>query len=323
MLGAMPRAVWTGSIGFGLVSIPVRLFNATSPKDVRFHQFDRTTGRRIHYRRVADGPDSTPTVEPPSFAGAGPSAGHEAAGTAPDERDERPAFREPAEPERRGEEVAYADVVKGYELESGGFVMVDPEEIRGLRPERSRTIEITDFVSLDDIDPVYFDRSYFVLPQRGGGAEKPYGLLLRAMQRSRRVGIGSFVLSSKPHLAAIRPREDALILETLFFSDEVRSASEVDVPPSPAEPSTRELDVAVKLIELLAAEWDPSRYRDSYREQVLALIESKAGTEFTVAEERVLEASGVADLMAALQASVEAAKKSSSGRRKAGRRRTG
>jgi DNA end-binding protein Ku len=143
------------------------------------------------------------------------------------------------------------------------------------------------------------------------------------MQRSRRVGIATFVLSSKAHLAAIRPREDVLVLETLFFADEVRPVSEIDYPISLAEPNERELDVAMKLVDLLAAEWAPERYRDAYREQVLGLIESKAAGAGVVREEESAGLiPGVADLMAALQASVEAARKGPAGPRTR-RRRTG
>ena len=171
---------------------------------------------------------------------------------------------------------------------------------------------------------MYFDRSYLVSPQRGAGAEKPYGLLLRSMQRSRRVGIATFVLSSKAHLAAIRPREDALVLETLFFADEVRGTSDIGYGISPVEPTERELDVAMKLIDLLAADWEPTRYRDAYREQVLGLIESKAAGAGVVREEEPAPpVAGVADLMAALKASVETAKKKTSAGPRTRRRRTG
>src|SRR5439155_22886286 len=180
------RAIWSGSIGFGLVSIPVRLWGATAPKDVRFHQFDRGTGRRIHYRRVA---------------GERPFAPGEPRGDAPKAGEPEAERIEPARPPGGSQEVSgpkerevpYEEVVKGYEMAEGRYVMVTPEELAALRPERSRVIEIQDFVSLDDIDPVYFDRTYLISPQQGAGAEKPYGLLLRAMQRSRRIGIATFV----------------------------------------------------------------------------------------------------------------------------------
>jgi DNA end-binding protein Ku len=310
----MARAIWTGSIGFGLVNIPVRLYNAVAPRTVRFHEFERETGRRIRHRRVVG--ESRPMEVPPR--GDGPSETDRAA--------DAPVAGPGPEPDReRAEEtpVHYEDVVRGYEVEPGRFVMLTPEELGALKPERTRTIEIQEFVSLDDIDPVFFDRSYYVSPGRGTAAEKPYALLLRALQRSRRVGIGSFVLTSRLHLAAVRPRQDVLVLETLFYGDEVRPVSETDVPPPLVEPSPRELDVAVRLVELLGAPWDPSRYRDEYRERVLEVIRSKA-PEAAPAEEtaEVGPAAGVADLMAVLHASVDAARKAPA-RRPRSRRQTG
>ena len=300
----MARAIWTGSIGFGLVNIPVRLYNAVVPRTVRFHEFERETGRRIRHRRVAEEPDASFQPEggwEPSAEAASPVAA-----PPPDEQD-----------------VSYQDVVKGYEVAPGQFVMLSPEELGSLRPERSRTIDVQEFVSLDDIDPISYDRSYYVAPGRGAGAEKPYTLLLRALQRSRKVGIGSFVLTSRLHLAAIRPRQDVLVLETLFYGDEVRSVSEIDLPPSLAQPSDRELDVAVRLIELLEAPWDPSRFRDEYRQRVLELIGSKAPEAVTPPEAaESAPSAGVADLMAALQASVDAARNAAGGRPRS-RRRTG
>jgi DNA end-binding protein Ku len=322
----MARAIWTGSIGFGLVNIPVRLYNAVVPKTVQFHEFERETGRRIRHRRMVEEPEEAeaglPRWERPSEP-IQPTA--PIARPPQSEGTLRSTPADTTEPLRREEdvEVSYQDVVKGYEVVPGRFVMLTPEELRSLRPERTRTIDIQEFVSLDDIDPIFFDRSYYVSPGRGAGAEKPYSLLLRALQRSRKVGIGSFVLTSRLHLAAIRPREDVLVLETLFYGDEVRSLSEIGHPPPLEEPSDRELDVAIRLIELLEAAWDPSRFRDEYRERVLELIGSRAPEAATVEGVQEREAGpGVADLMAALQASVDAARKSSPGRSRS-RRRTG
>jgi DNA end-binding protein Ku len=326
----MARAIWTGSIAFGLVNIPVRLYNAVVPRTVRFHEFERETGRRIRHRRVVEDPQA-PEPWPTAWdRSTGP--GMPADPSEPAARTEEPAEthdagrQEGRPPDREGFQsapVPYQDVVRGYEVSPGRFVMLTPEDLRELRPERTRTIEIQEFVSLDDIDPVFFDRSYYVSPGRGAAAEKPYTLLLRALQRSRKVGIGSFVLTSRLHLAAVRPREDVMVLETLFYGDEARPLSEIDYSPSLVEPATRELDVAVRLVELLGAPWDPSRYRDEYRERVLEVIRSKAPEETPVdATAEPAPAVGVADLMAALQASVEAARKAPTGRPRS-RRRTG
>src|SRR5919197_819337 len=270
----MARAIWTGTVSFGLVSIPVRLFNATSPKDVRFHQFDRESGRRVRYRRVTE--QATDWGMPERFEGA-------PAGEA--DEDEGPAVARPGDLPDSGDRAAwgaperaavdYEDVIKGYEVDRDRFVMVSPEELEALRPEQSHTIEIEHFVDLRDIDPVYCEKSYYLAPQRGVGAEKPYRLLLTAMERSGRVGVARFALRSKEYLAAIRPVRGMLGLETMFFDDEVRTAEEIDNVPVEASPSPRELEVATKLIELLVAQWDPSQYQDTYRQRVLELIEWK------------------------------------------------
>ena len=306
----MARAIWTGTVSFGLVSIPVRLYNAASPKDVRFRQFDRESGRRIRYRRVMEtGPDRD---LPDSFV-PGPREPLESEQLEPAE----PAAQALPDREIGGHEhapdepaVAYEDVVKGYEVDRDRFVLVSPEELEELRPEQTRTIEIEHFVSLQDIDPVYFEKSYYLAPQRGVGAEKPYGLLLAAMEQARRVGVARFVLKSKEYLAAIRPVGVMLGLETMFFDDEVRTHGEIDNVPVAAAPSSRELDVAVRLIDLLATEWDPTRYQDAYRQRVLQLIEGKLEAEDVhVREPEPGPTSAIPDLMAALKASVEAAKK--------------
>jgi DNA end-binding protein Ku len=306
----MARAIWSGTVSFGLVSIPVRLFNATSPKDVRFHQFDRESGRRIRYRRVAE---SAPDWSlPMGFEDRAGKAAEEGGGAPmPSRREPHSAAGEPDDWRSPEESVVdYEDVIKGYEVDRDRFVMVSPEELEELRPEQSRTIEIERFVNLQDIDPVYFEKSYYLAPQRGVGAEKPYGLLLAALERSGRVGVARFVLRSKEYLAAIRPVRGMLGLETMFFDDEVRTSEDVDNVPVAAEPAPRELQVATHLIELLVTEWDPAQYQDAYRQRVMELIEGKLETEeIHVSEPEPSPATGVPDLMAALKASVEAAKK--------------
>jgi DNA end-binding protein Ku len=307
----MARAIWSGTVSFGLVSIPVRLFNATSPKDVRFHQFDRESGRRIRYRRVTE---SASDWDRPGGFDAPPRedvALEESGGSDVPPRAEPRDITDRPDPSHSEETaVSYEDVIKGYEVDRDRFVMVSPEELEALRPEQSRTIEIEHFVNLQDIDPVYFEKSYYLAPQRGVGAEKPYGLLLAAMERSGRVGVARFVLRSKEYLAAIRPVRGMLGLETMFFDDEVRTAGEIDNVPVAAEPAPRELQVAMRLIELLVTEWDPGQYQDTYRQRVMELIEGKLEAEVIhVSEPEPRPATGIPDLMAALKASVEAAKK--------------
>jgi DNA end-binding protein Ku len=307
----MGQAVWTGSISFGLVNIPVKLYPATEPKDVRFHLYDRRTGKRVRYERVTKYTDA-PTFEPEA-----PSDSSE-----PDERDASPIARdsELRLPEANGEArpVEREDIVRGFEMPSGDLVTVTDEELVSIAPERSRTIEIEEFVDLADIDPVFYEKSYHVAPARGIGADKPYALLLRAMQGAGMVGIGRFVLRTKPHVVAIRPLKDALALETLFFADEVRSPAELVHGLADVAISEREVKTARQLITAMAADWVPEKHADVYREELLELLRSKPAA--TAAE--AIPMSGetpVGDLMAALRASVEAAK--SKGAKKATRSR--
>jgi len=286
------RAVWTGSIGFGLVSIPVRLYPAVSPKDPRFHLLDRRTGRRIRNRRVARDTYEPPTADEPEIAPSQPER------TAP----ELPE-RAPAAPEER--EVSPEDLVRGYELERGRHVVLEEDELEALRPEATHVIEIEHFVSLDEIDPVYFEKSYHVAPA-DETAEKPYHLLRRAMEDESQVAIGRFVLRTREHLVAVRSTLGILGLETLYFADEVREAPararDVDASVRDAE-----LEMAKQLIRTMREPWDPSRYRDPYRERVLELVRQRKEKR-EVVEEEVEEpaaAAAVPDLMAALKASVE------------------
>src|SRR4029450_7288677 len=232
----MPKAVWTGALSFGLVTIPVRLFPATEPKDVRFHLMD-ASGRRVHYRRFVE----APADDGPDDSEGAAVAGRPAAQTVPVETIEHSSAGD--------REIEYRDLMRGVERDDGSVVLLGDEDIRSLQPERSRTIDIEDFVDLDDIDPVYFEKSYVVAPQQG--AEKPYALLLRAMERAGRAGIGRFVLRTKPHLVAIRPAEGALFLETLFFGDEVRDARRLAGDVHATAVSEAELDLAETLIDTL------------------------------------------------------------------------
>ena len=324
----MPQAVWTGTLTFGLVNIPVKLFGATTPRDVRFHQFEGRTGRRIRYRRVATEaleppPEDawwSPTTEPSSEEGPpGPAEPSPPVASRPPSAQPEPA-EHPAPRERRTEEshrpepepeseVPFHEVVKGYEVEPGRFVMVDPEELRQIAPQRSQAIEIEDFVDISEVDPVFFERSYHVAPAAGDAALRPYWLLYRAMEEAGRVGIGRFVLRTKEHLAAVRPARGILMLETLFFADEVRDPAELWIPPA-QEPHPREVEMATRLIEALTVEWDPQRYRDAYRERVEELIRGKAAGGAVLAE-RPEEAGepAVVDIMAALKESLEAARR--------------
>ena len=257
----MPRPIWSGAISFGLVNVPVKVFSATSSKDVRFHQLDGKSKSRIKQKRV-----SVAT----------------------------------------GEEVPYEDLIKAYESAPDNYVTVTPEELEALDPKASKTIDIEDFVDLDQIDPVYYERPYYLVPDKGG--QKAYALLRNAMRETNKVGIARVVLRTKQYLAAIRPKDDALVMETMLFSDEVNPLDELDLPGPDVDVTEREEKMARSLIDSLTTDFEPSKYRDEYRERVLQLIEQKASGQEIVVEDTAEEAPRVVDLMAALEASLAAVK---------------
>jgi DNA end-binding protein Ku len=256
------RPIWSGAISFGLVNVPVKLFSAVSPKDVRFHQIDAKTNSRVRQKRVSSA---------------------------------------------TGEEVPYEQIVKGYELGPDTYVTISPEELEALDPKATKTIDIEDFVDLDMIDPIFYERPYYLVPDKGG--TKAYTLLREAMRETNKVGIARVVLRTKQYLAAIRPKGDVLVLETMLFPDEVVPDEELDVPRDEVEVSDREQKMARQLIDSLSSEFEPDKYHDEYRERVLELIEQKASGQEIVVEEPTEEPTKVVDLMAALEASLAAVKK--------------
>ncbi|MBA2637005.1 MAG: Ku protein [Solirubrobacterales bacterium] len=206
-----------------------------------------------------------------------------------------------------GDEVGYDDIVKGYELSPDRYVVISPDELDALDPKKTKTIEIEDFVSLEEIDPIFYDHPYYLAP--GPGGAKPYRLLLDAMRATGRVAIARVVIRSKEQLVAIRPLGDVLAMETMVFGDEVLDPARIDDLPDPddLQTSERELAIAKQLVESLAASFEPDRYRDTYRDEVLALIERKAqGEEIVVQPEQEDAAAPVPDLMSALKASLDA-----------------
>jgi DNA end-binding protein Ku len=258
----VPRAIWSGSISFGLVNIPVKLYSAVTRKTVHFNQLDLRTGARVKQKRV----DA-----------------------------------------ETGEEVPWDQIVKGYELSSGAFVTVSDDELAALDPKAVRTIEIEEFVDLSAIDPIFYDSAYYLAPDK---ASKPYALLARAMEEQGKVGIAHFVLRTKQYLAAIRPSDGRLLLSTMVYADEVNdpaSIAELDEVVE-VEISDKELAMASQLVESLAADFEPDRFRDTYRQAVLDLIEKKASGQEVVAPVSQIQPDKVIDLMAALEASVVAAK---------------
>src|SRR5947199_528634 len=206
-----------------------------------------------------------------------------------------------------GDEVAYEDIVKGYEMAPDQYVIITPEELEALDPKATRSIDIEDFVDLDQIDPVHYERPYYLVPEKG--ASKAYALLLQAMKESNKVAVARLVLRTKQYLAAIRPMGDVLCLQPLRFADEVVPPEALDGLPGPdSEVSERELKMARQLIESLSTDFEPEKYRDEYRDRVLALIEQKAEGAEIVAQAPAEEPTKVVDLMAALEASLAAAK---------------
>ncbi len=215
-----------------------------------------------------------------------------------------------------GEEVAYEQIVKGYEIGPDRYVTISPEELESLEPQKTRTIDIEDFVELEDIDPMFYDHPYYLAPDTG--AAKAYRLLVDAMDSAGKVAIARVVLRSKEHLVAIRPRSGVLAMETMLFADEVISPDALDELSGDGEVETsdRELAMAQQLIESLTSEFEPEKYRDEYRERVLDLIERKAQGETVVIEAPAEEPAKVPDLMAALEASIASAKGQSKPKRK-------
>jgi DNA end-binding protein Ku len=258
----MPRAIWSGTIGFGLVAVPVKLYSALNRKTVRFHQLSAKTGVRVAQKRV----------DPQS-----------------------------------GEEVPYEQIVKGYEIAPDRYVVIEPGELESLQPKKSRTIEIEDFVELAEIDPIFYEHPYYLAPAPGGA--KPYRLLLEAMRDTGRVAVARVVMRSKEQLVAIRPMGDVLEMATMLFGDEILPPDQLGETAEVAEVKTtkRELDVAKQLVDSLAADFNPDAYRDTYREEVLALIERKAqGEEIAVQPAAEEDTAPVPDLMSALKASLDA-----------------
>jgi DNA end-binding protein Ku len=256
----MPSAIWTGSISFGLVQVPVRLVGATKNREVSFNQLEEGTGARIRYKKVSDA---------------------------------------------TGEEVPPDRIKRGYEISKGRYVMIEPDELDVLRPKGSHAIEIEEFVDLDEIDPLYFEQPYYLLPDAKG--VKPYKLLVEAMAELNKVAIGRIIVRSKERLVAIRPVDGMLCIETMRYADEVIPRTDL-LPDADVELTERELAMARQLVESLATDhFEPEKYHDQYREQVLDLIERKAAGEEIIAEPEVEAPAKVLDLVAALEASLEKA----------------
>jgi DNA end-binding protein Ku len=252
----MPRPAWTGSISFGLVNVPIKLYAAIESHRVAFHELEQGTGERIRYKRIAEG---------------------------------------------SGHEVPWKNVQKGFEIGKDRFVVLTDEELEAAAPERTHTVDIEQFVPLDEIDPVTWNQGYYVAPD-GPGAAKAYVLLRDAMRKEERVAIGRFVMRTKGYVVCIRPLEDALALHTMFFADEVRDAKDVVKLPRSASTSSRELALAAKLVASLAGSWDPQSYQDTFKRSVLELVKKKEHG--AIIETAGARPAAIPDLMEALKATL-------------------
>lgn len=254
----MARPIWSGTISFGLVSVPVKMYAATESKELRFHFLHKEDLSPIGYDKVR---------------------------------------------KDTGEHVDPDEIVRGFEVEKGRYVELTDEDLDRLDIELTHSIDICDFVDIDEIDPIYFRKAYYLLPEEG--AEKPYRLLLAALEDTGKVGIAKVVIRNKQHLAALRPRQGVLLLETMYFADEIRKPESADGKVELRKP---ELEMARSLVENLSDSFDPEKYDDTYRKELLALLKEKAETGEISPPREEKEEGEVVDLMDALRESVERTK---------------
>jgi DNA end-binding protein Ku len=276
-VGTMPRAIWNGAISFGLVNVPVKLFNAVSKKDVRFNQLHASDGSRIQMRRFCAS---------------------------------------------EGVEVQTDEIVRGYEVSKGRYVVVSDEEIEAARPQGTHQIAIEEFVDLSEIDPVVYDSSYHAAPERT--ATRAYALLRDAMLDANRVGIGRFALRTRESVCAVRATETGLIVSTLAYADEIVPTDSIpEIAELDVEATDKERAMAVMLIDSMTVPLDLAQYRDTFRDAILDVIQRKAAGETIATPEPVGTAEApVADIMAALEASLAAAKERAEPAKKPARRAT-
>jgi DNA end-binding protein Ku len=266
----MPKPIWSGTISFGLVTVPVKLYSAVQSRQVRFHQLHASDQVRIEQKRIC-----------------------------------------PVE----GQEVSYDEIVKGFEIAPDRYVVIEPDELSALAPKSTRTIDIQDFVELSEIDPIFYDHAYYLVPGEGG--EKAYRLLLEAMSQAGKVAVARVVLRSKEHLVAIRPIGNVLGMTTMNFADEIVSVDHLEeLPEQDVELTSRERDIAQQLVQSLSVPFDASKYHDTYRQAVLDLIERKAEGKEIAQQPQPAPALTAPDLMSALQASLDQVREQSDGKAK-------
>ena len=254
------RAIWKGSISFGLVNIPIGLYPATRRDELSFRQLRKSDLSPINYKRVA-------------------------------EVDQK--------------EVPWEEIVKGYEYEKGQFVVVNDEDFKRANVEATQTVEITDFVELDEIDPMFFDKPYYLEPQKGG--KKAYALLRDTLKETGKVGVAKVVIKTKQHLAAVKPKGNALVLELMHFADELLEPTELDLPKDEAV-GKKELDMAKALVQSMTSDWEPKKFQDNYTAKLKEVIEEKVaagGKDLPAPRGRSKPATNVVDLVAILKKSIE------------------
>jgi DNA end-binding protein Ku len=254
----MPRAIWTGTISFGLVNVPVRMYSAIEEKDLKFHLIHEPDGGRIGYQKICKAEDAP----------------------VPDD-----------------------EIVKAFELKKGELVVVPDEDFEAVKTEGVKAIEISDFVPYEEIDPIYFDRTFYLGPQNG--AETVYALFREAMERTGLAGIGKYVMRERQHLGCLRVREGVITLEKMLFHDEIRPMD--GIAPRRGKVAKAELEMATTLIEQFTGKFDAKKYEDTYREALLKIVKAKQKGE-TITAAPTEEDEAPADLLDALKASVEAAK---------------
>jgi DNA end-binding protein Ku len=267
----MARAIWKGSISFGLVNIPIALYPATKREDLSFRLLRKSDLSPVNYKRVA---------------------------------------------EKDGKEVPWNEIVKGYEYEKGKYVVLKEEDFQRVDLEATQTVEIKDFVDLEEIDPMFFYKPYYLEPQKGG--DKAYALLRDSLEREKKVGIAKVVIKTRQYLAGVKPEDGALVLELMHFADELADTEKLRIPKK-TEVGKRELNMATALIDSMSSKWDPEKYKDDYREALMEVIEEKVeagGKEIEGKPRKAPKPTKVIDLVKVLQQSLNETK---GARKKAGR----
>ena len=256
----MARAIWKGSISFGLVNIPIALYPVTKREELKFRLLRKTDLSPVNYKRVA---------------------------------------------EKDGKEVPWDQIVKGYEYEKGRYVLLQDEDFQRVDIEATQTVDIQDFVELEEIDPIFFYKPYYLEPQKGG--DKAYALLRDALKDSKKVGMAKVVIKTREYLAGVKPEDGALVLELMHFADELADASKLHIPKK-VEVGKREMTMAKSLIDSMSSKWNPEKYKDDYREALMEVIEAKVeagGKEIEEKPSKAPKPTKVIDLVSVLQKSLE------------------